>query len=382
MKPLGVKSINKLTPNSKILYKTAIKLKNIARRLYAENTSNKKRLKEAMNFANCEEMFSKKINKPTLNFLISQIKMQSKHPRGRRFSLDDKIFTLALMKQSPKGYRLLQKVFALPSRKTLMAVLNRVPFGCGLNQQILKVLEASVLRKKPINRNCILTFDEMSLTPSLNYSKSDDSVVGFVNCGEGKRLEFADHAMVFMLRGVAEKWKQPVAYFFTQGAMKTAEIMRNLKIIISKLNEIGFDIIATVCDQLSANRSAINQLIADTKADYLRKGQEKRNVGFEVNGKEIVPLFDTPHMLKQIRNHLVENNAEFTIKGVTYTARWEDFIRLFEMDNTRDVSRMVYNLTAQHVYPNQLRKMKVKHAAQVLSQKVGGLMKWTIDHGK
>lgn len=378
---MGAKTISDLTPKAKKLYKIATNLKQIARRLYADNVRNKKRLQEAMQFANSDDFLNGKVNKTTLDFLHTQIKMQKRLPRGRRFTLNDKIFALALMKQSPKGYRLLQKVFALPSRKTLMAILNKVPFGCGLNEQVLKVLEANMATTKPINRNCILTFDEMSLTPSLNYSKGEDSIIGLVNCGEGKKLRFADHAMVFLLRGVAEKWKQPVAYFFTEGAMSAAEIMRNIKIIISELNKIGFNILATVCDQLSANRSAINKLIEDTKAEYLRKGIEKRNVGFEVDGKEVVPLFDVPHMLKQIRNHLLESDAQFTINNIQYTARWQDIIKLYEMDSTRDVTRMAYCLTTQHVYPAQVKKMKVKHAAQVLSRKVGGLIKWTLDHG-
>lgn len=45
-------------------------------------------------------------------------------------------------------------------------------------------------------------------------------------------MELADHAMVFMLNGISQKCKQPIAFFFTQGAMKATDIQRNLKEII------------------------------------------------------------------------------------------------------------------------------------------------------
>lgn len=72
--------------------------------------------------------------------------------------------------------------------------------------------------------------------------------------------------------------------------------------------------VATVCDQMSSNRTAINALMRDTEAKYHRTGEDKRTLGFEINGKEIVALYDPPHLLKQITNHLMENNAHFKAK--------------------------------------------------------------------
>lgn len=39
--------------------------------------------------------------------------------------------------------------------------------------------------------------------------------MGFEDHGDNntERFQFVDHAMVFMARGVAKKWKQPIAYF-------------------------------------------------------------------------------------------------------------------------------------------------------------------------
>lgn len=84
------------------------------------------------------------MNETKFKFIESQLKLQKIILRGRRFTIEEKIFSLFLMKQSQRGYRLLQKVFALASHKTLMMLLNKIPIECGLKNLILKVLKTSV----------------------------------------------------------------------------------------------------------------------------------------------------------------------------------------------------------------------------------------------
>lgn len=160
---VGVRRTGQLTPKALKLYKTAQNLKNIARRLYFEKDNAVQRIKKAKEFSQFEEFLKTRLNRTTINFLTSQLKMQRKKPKGRRFTIENKILSLALMKQSPRGHKLLRKLFALPSRKTLMAILNNIPFNCGVNEHMFKVLEVAVQSMKNINKYCILTFDEMSV---------------------------------------------------------------------------------------------------------------------------------------------------------------------------------------------------------------------------
>lgn len=76
---------------------------------------------------------SEKLNKTTLNFIKTQVHIQNNCPKGRRYTLDDKILALSLYKTSPKGYRFLSSIFALPSKATLNIILNRIPFKPGIN---------------------------------------------------------------------------------------------------------------------------------------------------------------------------------------------------------------------------------------------------------
>jgi hypothetical protein len=297
--------------------------------------------------------------------------------------MEDKIFALSLLKHSPRAYKLLKKTFALPSRKTLMALLNKVPFGCGVNKKILESLHQTVKKKETLDRYCCLAFDEMSLEPSLTYNKKEDAIDGFIDCGSGKKKEFADHAMVFMARGLKQKWKQPIAYFFTSAGMSAADIARNVKNIIGELQRVGLNVIATVCDQSTSNCSAVNMLLQETKRNHLIKGKENRMLGFSVGGEEVIPLFDVPHMLKGIRNNLLERDAKFNWKEpVEQIASWRDIITAYELDTGDFDTRMMCKLTDQHVYPEKMKKMKVKLAAQVFSQRVSSTMRGLIKFGE
>lgn len=370
-----------LTPKASKLYKVVKDLRRCARKLEYSKATKKSILQSAAE-QNCI-LLRKNINVTTANFFNSQMKMQQKKKKGRRFTVDDKIFALSILKQSPKCYKLLQRTFALPSRKTLLTLLNKVPFNCGINQQIFKSLEKDVKKMEPIDRVCCLMFDEMSLQPSITYDVRQDEIVGFVKCGNHyKTNALADHAMVFMVRGLHRKWKQPVAYYFTQHGMKVPDIVRNIKQIITALQKIGLNVVATISDQHPSNSKAISNLKEETNAMHLRKGIENRLMGFYVNQQEVVHLYDPPHLLKCVRNNLLMHNCKFTWKRKEQAASWNDIETLYDLDVGDSDTKMLNKLTDAHVRKNKIKKMKVKIAAQVFSHRVSSTMRGLLKHGK
>jgi hypothetical protein len=128
LKAVNVTRAKDLTPKAHRLYAIATNLRRTARRLEYNNVKNKVRIQKAMDFATSEDFARGKVNVTSLNFINSQLRLQLKKSRGRRFTMEDKIFALSLLKHSPRAYKLLEKTFALPSRKKLMALLNEVPF--------------------------------------------------------------------------------------------------------------------------------------------------------------------------------------------------------------------------------------------------------------
>ncbi|CAH2101134.1 unnamed protein product [Euphydryas editha] len=86
----------------------------------------------------------------------------------------------------------------------------------------------------------------MSLKCSLSYNKRRYYVTGFVTNGKETHPDFADHAEVFMLRGLIKNYKQPFAYTFSQAATKGPELLAQLKAVIGKLQEAGLIVVTTV----------------------------------------------------------------------------------------------------------------------------------------
>jgi len=67
---------------------------------------------------------------------------------------------------------------------------------------------------------CLLMIDDISVKRFLSYGSLADLVVGYLDCGAGydhKQSEVTS-ALVFMIRGLAQNWKQLVVYVLTKSA--------------------------------------------------------------------------------------------------------------------------------------------------------------------
>lgn len=204
LKEINIKRRTQLTPKKGYLYDALKSAKRNNILLRHRNMQFKERLQRAEKFMVQHRNSMNKLNNITCNFILSQIRTQSKKPQGRRFSIDDKVFALSLFKQSGKAYRLLQKVFALPSKRTILNLLQRIPFQTGINHQIFEHLKKTVNKlKNTQDKYCNIIFDEISLSANLQYIPNQDKVIGFVDFGHNKtKPQFADKAMTFMIRGI------------------------------------------------------------------------------------------------------------------------------------------------------------------------------------
>ncbi|KAI5636936.1 transposase protein domain-containing protein [Phthorimaea operculella] len=228
---------------------------------------------------------------------------------------------------------------------------------------------------------CILLFDEVSLKPQITYSERKDKVTGFVDNGQQRTPEFADHAQVFMVRGLIKNYKQPVSYTFSSSATKGPELASQTKAVVTELQKAGLTVVASVCDQGSNNRQAIKILLNGTRGIYLRRGEEPKENIILINGDEIVPLYDPPHLLKGLRNNLMTKNLKYEDKGKTKTAKWSHLQLLLKENPGYKGVRILPKLTENHVNPEKMNKMKVKYASQIFSQTVATNMGYLADKG-
>lgn len=384
LRDIGIRRKTDLTPRKKKLYTVTKKLIKKVNLISQKNLSFKKQIKFAKKFVTTDSCnnLANKLNKTTLDFIKTQVNIQNNSPKGRTYTIDDKILSLSLYKTSPKGYRFLSSIFALPSRSTLNSMLTRIPFKPGINVHIEENLKYQTTKLQNMNKKCILIFDEMSLSAALKYDKEHDMVFGLQKTWDSEQLNFSNHVLVFMLRGIVKKWKQPYAYYFCTSTTKTSDLVSYIKSVIRSVYKTGLTIVVTVCDQGGTNRAAINYLMSETRRSYAVLNKEKRNLGFEIDGQEIIPIYDPPHLLKGIRNNLYTKDVIFTLNETTYRASWDHIVAMYEYDkkNEEFELRSLVKLTDTHINIER-NKMKVANAAQVFSHTVASIMKLVSDNG-
>jgi DNA transposase THAP9 len=333
---------------------------------YASSLKKAKKLSDNTMFQNCINKFTKL----AVLFSLMQFREVNKQIMGRRFTQEEKIMALSMYKQGPRAYRWLSKIFILPSAITLSRLLASAELRPGINKKIFREIKKRVQKMSSDEKLCMVLFDEIAISPNFYYNRRMDMINGFVSDGIDRQKKIADHALVFMLRGVIKNYKQPISYTFCCGTTPKVVLKSLLKNIITELQNCGLHVLATVCDQGTTNVSAINDLIKETKESYLINNIKYTKQTFEVNDKEIIPLFDPPHLIKGIRNNLLTKDLVCVIDNERKTAKWEHIIQLYDENPSYKGIRLIKNLTEIHVNPRKICKMKVKYATQVFSTSV------------
>jgi hypothetical protein len=314
-----------------------------------------------------------KVNPMTYKFILQQVKNQKLVPRARRFTLEEKIFALTLYKASGKGYKLLSKIFALPSVRTPTNLLNNLPFTPGINKQLFNSLGETVKRLSNKDKHSILLFDEIYIDSNLYYNQKNDLIEGLPDNGVNRKIGLVDYATVFMIKRLHTQWKQAIYFSCSSGPLKSNELKSQITTVIKQCQEISLEVVATVCDQGSTNQTAINSLLKDTCDMFARMNLENKLFGFLINKKEVVPLYDVPHLFKGVRNNLLSKNLHFELNGQKKIAMWKHIEKFYYLDSADD-TRLCPKLTDRHVIKEKINKMKVSYATQVFSHQVGALM--------
>lgn len=75
----------------------------------------------------------------------------------------------------------------------------------------------------------ILMWDETYLKTELQYDYKKDKIVGFEDFGDRRSSSFADHILVFMIRGMHQNTKLPLSYYFCHSHQKENDYLVLLK---------------------------------------------------------------------------------------------------------------------------------------------------------
>ncbi|KAJ8910981.1 hypothetical protein NQ315_003674 [Exocentrus adspersus] len=336
LKDIGVTSSKLLTPRKKILYGEVKALQTKLRRNVIAKKNFRRRLFESERFSDIAVDLSR-LHKAAQIFFQLQLREAGKLPKQHRFTQKEKILCLALYKKSPKMYKFLSIMFVLPSKATLNKLLNVITFEPGINEHVFRTLEKTGRNMSQPEKYVSIIFDEMAITPALSFNEKKGYIEGFQDLGgEERSSDFADHVIVFMVRGIMKNFKQPIFYGFTKdGGAKWPQIKQILTVVIKKVIEAGFIPITTICDQAPNNCKALKELFEETKRIFIYHSEIK-------------------------------------------TAKWEHIQRLYECDSGPGAPgefRTLNHLTDEHIYAGKMRKMKVKFAAQIFSSRLASTLR-------
>lgn len=313
--------------------------------------------------ASCDRLvaeLSKHLPPSTVSFVKTQIAMGLVSKHGRRWTVDEKMFAMSVFYQSRKSYKLLENIFCLPSKRTLQRTLQNCSLYPGFSKQFFDSLRIKMHKASEKAKDCVLIFDEMALKRKLIYNRERDCIEGFEDFGLfGNTQRVADHVLVFMLRGISFKWKQPLAYFFVSGSIKPTVLGRLMHECLSKLEEIQLFPKAVICDQGPTNRCYLETL-------------EKVSVSqpFLIHGnKKVHVIYDPPHLLKNIRNNFKKHDFLFGSGENVQTVCWNHVSEFYAFDKNLPI-RMAPRLTDKHLDLPPFTNMRVNLAAQVLSHSV------------
>ena len=150
----------------------------------------------------------------------------------------------------------------------------------------------------------------------ISFNSKKGLIEGLQDLGTERWNKVANYVIVFSVQGIVKRFKQPLAFYFTNGGAISNLVQSMLKDVLSECYKNDILILATVCDMGSSNVKALNDL-GCTTSDFL--------------GNRIIALFDVPHLLKSVRNNFIKYNVEIPTNDVfqsidtseTYmTAKW------------------------------------------------------------
>lgn len=207
---------------------------------------------------------------------------------------------------SSSGYEFVRRTFNqhLPEESTIrkwytQSNLNAEP---GITAASIEYLKSKVAAKQYLSSElvCALSFDEMFIRQQTIFDPNLGQMIGYVTYGQTdlKEKPIATKSLVFMVCGLNEKIRIPVAYHFVNSlnASDKTDLLEN---VLNALLEIGVKITSVTFDGDPVHKKMCEKLGAN-----LDIFSEHFQPYFVFGGKKISIFYDICHNEKLIRGQL------------------------------------------------------------------------------
>lgn len=310
----------------------------------------------------------------------------NKNPHRRKYSKVVRQFCLTLHYLSPRAYRFVRNTFNnhLPAISTIQKWyrLSESNAKSGISHSSLNILRQRVKELKENGKQllCSLSFDEMSIKQHVQWDNASKEFVGFVTYAKLKDKEsvkpsndnsnakkedgtpIAKNALVFMINGVNDFIRIPVAYYFvqsTEGIDKCALVedivtsLTNCGVRISNITFDGHSSNISTCKWLGANVGTTPSNIVQ----YFLNPVEK--------SERIYIIYDPSHMIKLVRNHLANRKVIYDYNNRAIEWKFIERLHVLKISNQFTGS---HKLCSEHI--KITNKMHVATVVETLSDSV------------
>lgn len=269
----------------------------------------------------------------------NQIDILLKNKKRARWSEEEisKAFTLRYFGKRGYIYVRQKLKYPLPGISTLQHWASNINLKNGILKDILRVMETCGETKTIVQKLTVLSYDEMKVSSTNEYDQQRDEIVG-----EHKYMQ------VVMARGLIDPWKQPIYVDFDTKMTKAI-----LDQLIIELQNINYRVIACVSDCGGGNMGLWRELEINTsKTFYLHPVTEEKIYFFA----------DVPHLLKLIRNWLIDYGFVLDDGTVISKKPLEALV-----ENTSFEVSSCHKLSKLHLTCEKAQRQNVARAAQLFS---------------
>uniref|UniRef100_A0A182PWZ5 THAP-type domain-containing protein n=1 Tax=Anopheles epiroticus TaxID=199890 RepID=A0A182PWZ5_9DIPT len=225
------------------------------------------------------------------------------------------------------------------SRQILERYARKLNLKEGILEDVLDLLKHITADLQQCDRECVLSFNEMKVNRILEYDPASDEILGPHN-----------NLQVVMARGLFKNWKQPVFIGFDQQMTKNIILE-----IIKRLHETNINVVAIVSDNCQANVGCWKDLGTHNYDHPFFK--------HPINDCNIYVFPDAPHLLKLIRNWLLDKGFEYHNKIIKAD-------KLFDLVANRNAVELtpIHKLSQHHLVMTPQERQNVRKAAEILSR--------------
>lgn len=233
--------------------------------------------------------------------------------------------------------------YPLPSERTIKRRLAQFHTSPGFLDLSLNILKGqSLILNDEFKKDVVMSFDEMKVKGDICYDSINDQFRGPHT-----------NVQVMMIRSLTGKWKQPIYYQFDQ-SVTTELFIEAIKVV--ELS--GFRVRAFVSDMGGSNRKLYSDLKITPQSSSIQNPYCKERV--------IWAFCDIPHVLKLLRNHLLDEG--FLLTSGKKVSK-DILVKLVNHQKDNDL-KFTYKITESHLLVSGCERQNVRKAAELLSNTV------------